>query len=81
MNDTHVVAVAGSLRETSYTRVCLRHALRAAERAGATTELLDLREFDLPPYDPDGDGSDGDRLAAAVRGADAVGDSTTVSKT
>jgi len=73
MDDTHVVAVAGSLRDESHTRTSLRHALRAAEERGATTELLDLREFDLPPLDPDIEGTgDGERFAARVRAADAV---------
>jgi NAD(P)H-dependent FMN reductase len=73
MVDTHVVAVCGSLRDDSHTRKALAHALRGVEAAGGTGELLDLREFDLPPYDPDREGQgDGDRLAAAVRDADAV---------
>jgi NAD(P)H-dependent FMN reductase len=73
MTDTHVVAVAGSLRETSYTRTSLRHALRAAERTGATTELLDLREFDLPVLDADLDEQgDSARFKERVRAADSV---------
>jgi NAD(P)H-dependent FMN reductase len=73
MVDTHVVAVCGSLRDDSHTRKALAHALRGVEAAGGTGELLDLREFDLPPYDPDREAQgDGERLAAAVRDADAV---------
>jgi NAD(P)H-dependent FMN reductase len=73
MDDVHVVAVTGSLRDASHTRTSLRHALRAAEGRGATTELLDLRAFDLPPLDPDVDGrGDGERFAARVRAADSV---------
>jgi NAD(P)H-dependent FMN reductase len=73
MSDVHIVAVAGSLRDKSYTRECLRHALRAAERAGATTELLDLREFDLPILDPDRDAvRDVEQFTARVRAADSV---------
>ena len=73
MDDVHVVAVAGSLRDESHTRTSLRHALRAAEERDATTELLDLREFDLSPLDPDaGDAGDGERFAARVRAADSV---------
>jgi NAD(P)H-dependent FMN reductase len=73
MDDVHVVAVAGSLRDESYTRESLRHALRAADRAGATTELLDLREFDLPVLDPDRDRQgDSARFTARVRAADSV---------
>ncbi|MEF8818862.1 MAG: NAD(P)H-dependent oxidoreductase [Haloferacaceae archaeon] len=73
MADTHVVAVSGSLRDESYTRTSLRHALRAAERAGATTELLDLRAFDLPVLDADSDEQgDAARFTARVRAADSV---------
>ena len=68
-----VVAVSGSLRDTSYTRTALRYVLRAADEAGAETTLLDLREYDLPVYDPDvdeqGDAAEATRL---VREADAV---------
>lgn len=70
-----VVAVSGSLRDESYTRTALQYVLRAAADAGAETTLLDLRESDLPVYDPDRDLEDqGDAAAATrlVREADAV---------
>ncbi|QLK24598.1 NAD(P)H-dependent oxidoreductase [Natrinema zhouii] len=70
-----VVAVSGSLREESYTRTALKYILRAADQAGAETTLLDLREYDLPVYDPDvNDRDQGDAEAATrpVREADAV---------
>ena len=71
--DTHVVAIPGSLRERSYTRLASRRALDAAESRGATTDLIDLREFDLPVYDGDaGEAGDANDLARRVRGADAV---------
>jgi NAD(P)H-dependent FMN reductase len=72
---THVVAVCGSRRQESYTRVALRTALDEAERAGASTELLDLRTTDLPPLDADRDADeqgDGAALLATVDAADAV---------
>jgi len=68
-----VVAVCGSRREGSYTRRGLRVALDEAADAGAHTELLDLREIDLPPFDPDAD--EGETVQAfkrRVREADAV---------
>jgi len=69
----HVVAIAGSLREESKSRRSLEHALDAAAAAGATTELLDLREFDLPMVDPDEDTPpDAEALKEAVRAADAI---------
>lgn len=51
----HIAALCGSLRDGSYTRVALRHALAAAEENGATTDLIDLRDLDLPVFDPDAD--------------------------
>jgi NAD(P)H-dependent FMN reductase len=69
----HVVGIAGSLRDASYTRLSVERALVAADRSGATTELLDLREFDLPVYDGDADEpGDAAVFTAEVRRADAV---------
>ena len=74
MYDTpHVVAICGSLRETSRTRTALSVALDAAADAGATTELLDLRDYDLPPYGTAGrDGGDAPELLAAFDEADSI---------
>jgi NAD(P)H-dependent FMN reductase len=68
-----VVAVCGSLRDDSYTRIAVGHALAAAADRGAETELLDLREFELPAYDPDDrDAGDADRLRERICRADSV---------
>ncbi|WP_122088784.1 NADPH-dependent FMN reductase [Halalkalicoccus subterraneus] len=73
MDSPRVVAVCGSLRDGSYTRLGLEHALAAARAAGASTELLDLREYDLPVYDPDTETTaDAERLMHEIREADAV---------
>ena len=74
MSDTpSVVAVNGSLRETSYTRTALRYALEAAADAGAETALLDLVEYDLPVYDPDREDPEAaEEAMRIVREADAV---------
>ncbi|WP_410767196.1 NADPH-dependent FMN reductase [Haloferax sp. DFSO60] len=73
MNQTHVIAIAGSLRDHSYTRLALQVALDGAEEVGATTELIDLREFDLPPLDADFDEQgDSQKLVELVDEADAV---------
>jgi NAD(P)H-dependent FMN reductase len=73
MARTHLVGVSGSLRNESYARRALTRVLDAAEDAGATTELLDLREYDLPVFDPDRDDTaDAARLTEAVREGDAV---------
>ncbi|PSP95137.1 NADPH-dependent FMN reductase [Halobacteriales archaeon QS_4_62_28] len=68
-----VVAISGSLRETSTTCLALEHALDGAEEAGAATELIDLREWDLPLFDPDDrDRGDAAALRQVVGDADAV---------
>jgi NAD(P)H-dependent FMN reductase len=72
---THVLAICGSLRDESATRVALSVALEEAASTGASTELLDLRGLDLPPLDADRDADeqgDGARLLAAVSEADAL---------
>ncbi|MBZ6496586.1 NADPH-dependent FMN reductase [Natrinema longum] len=74
-SDVHVAALCGSLREGSYTRTALESVLSAAEDAGATTELLDLREYELPTFDADRDreaAGDAEVLAERVRDADTI---------
>jgi FMN reductase len=50
-----IVGLGGSLARLSKSRAALRLALEGAASAGAETTLLDLRELDLPMYDPDND--------------------------
>jgi FMN reductase len=72
----HVVGIGGTLREGSTGLLALEEALRAAEEARATTELLDLRELDLPLYEPgkplEEYGENVQNLVEAMRGADAL---------
>lgn len=73
MDSPRIVAVVGSLRDGSYTRLALEHALDAAREAGASVELLDLREYDLPVYDPDTENTaDAEKLMREIREADVV---------
>ena len=68
-----VVAVAGSLRDDSYTRLALGRALDSATERGASTQLLDLREYDLPVFDADDrDVGDANELCETLQGADAI---------
>lgn len=73
MSEPHVVAVCGSLSTRSDTRATLRVVLAAAEAAGASTDLVDLRALDLPTFDPDeGDRGDVPELRERVDSADTV---------
>jgi NAD(P)H-dependent FMN reductase len=69
----HVVALCGSLRDESKTRIALGEALAAAREAGATTELVDLRAYDLPDlYAEDGPVPAAEELRETVAAADSV---------
>jgi len=68
-----VVGVVGSLNDSSVTRLAMRRALDAAARRGASTELLDLREYDLPVFDPNADPpEDVEALTDTIEAADSV---------
>ena len=73
MTQPHVVGVVGSLRDASYTRVAVERALEAGRAVGGTTELLDLRELDLPVFDADDrEAGDAPELTRTIREADAI---------
>jgi NADPH-dependent FMN reductase len=47
-----IVGLGGSLAEVSRSRAAMQVTLDGAAEAGAETALLDLRELDLPMYNP-----------------------------
>jgi NAD(P)H-dependent FMN reductase len=68
-----IVAIPSSLRAESYTHTAIQYAREAAADAGADTATLDLREYDLPVYDPDVDEQgDSERLVETVSEADGI---------
>ena len=71
-----VVGIGGTLRGGSSSLGALRRALRAAKEAGAETELLDLRELNLPMYEPgrplEDYGPEVRRFVEVLREADAL---------
>ena len=71
---TRIVGLGGSLRRTSTSRAALQQALGGADETGAETSLLDLRELDLPMYNPDGDepGEVGARFIESCYSADGL---------
>lgn len=72
-DQTHVVAICGSLRDESYTRRALGHVLESASEHGASTALLDLRDYDLPVFDADErDAGDAETLREEIRDAETV---------
>jgi len=53
MSPLTIVGLGGSLARRSHSLAALRVALDGAANEGAATTLLDLRELDLPLYNPD----------------------------
>ncbi|MDX1810690.1 MAG: NAD(P)H-dependent oxidoreductase [Gammaproteobacteria bacterium] len=68
-----VIAICGSLRETSFTRMALELALNSAAELGADTQLIDLREFNLIFCDGSSDGLPADVLRLRKLVGDAQG--------
>lgn len=72
-SNPRIVALCGSLRDQSTTRAALAHTLAAAEQQGATTDMIDLREMDVPLYDADRpNAGDVPELKERVRAADGI---------
>lgn len=71
--DITVVGVCGSRRRGSHTRTALQRGLSVSKANGATVELLDLRDLEIPPFDPAMD-EPGDvaRLTRTLRDADGI---------
>ncbi|MEM3161195.1 MAG: NAD(P)H-dependent oxidoreductase [Nitrososphaera sp.] len=66
-----VLGVAGSMRENSYSLKVLRMALEEAQKRGAQTRLLALREADLPMYAPNASSPALEKVTKEVEWADA----------
>jgi FMN reductase len=69
-----IVGLGGSLAQSSKSRAALQVALEGAASAGAETTLLNIRELDLPMYNPDDDEPNpaAERLIEACYGADGM---------
>lgn len=71
--DPLVVGVVGSQNDDSVTRLAVQRALAAAEDCDAETELIDVRKYDVPTFDPNVDPpGDVERVTDHVRAADSV---------
>lgn len=59
MSAPRILAFAGSVRESSFNRRLLATPVAAARAAGATVELIELRDYPLPLFDQDQEARDG----------------------
>jgi FMN reductase len=73
-NRLTIVGLGGSMAKVSRSRAALIRALEGAASAGAETELLNIRELDLPMYNPDEDAPTGaaTRLIESCHAADGM---------
>lgn len=62
----HITAICGSLREGSRTKTALEVALEGAKASGATTHLIDLRNYDLSFCKAEKEGADVAKLQEDV---------------
>ena len=71
--NVRIAGISGSRRAGSYTRMAVETALRGAAGSGAATELLDLREYELP-FAGGGDTETAGlaRLRASIQQADGI---------
>ncbi|MFC6721901.1 NAD(P)H-dependent oxidoreductase [Halobacteriaceae archaeon SHR40] len=68
-----VVGVCGSLRDGSHTRTAIERALAEAGSFGGSTQLVDLRAYELPVFDPDNrEAGDANRLKETLRESDSI---------
>lgn len=70
-SELNVLGVAGSMREYSYSLKALEIALAEAQKRGAQTRLLSLREVELPMYAPNVSSPALDKTAKQIEWADA----------
>lgn len=70
-NEFKILGVAGSMRENSYSLNALKIVLEEAQKRGAQTRLLALREEGLPMYAPGSSSPALDRVTKQVEWADA----------
>jgi FMN reductase len=73
-NRPHIVGIGGTTRIGSSSETALRYTLAAAERLGASTEMIVGPLLDLPMYDPSDDhrSPSARRLVQSLRRADGV---------
>jgi NAD(P)H-dependent FMN reductase len=70
-SDLKVLGVAASMRQSSYSMMAVKMVLEEAEKRGAHTRLLALRDSGLPMYAPNASSPELDRVTKEVEWADA----------
>jgi NAD(P)H-dependent FMN reductase len=53
LDQLHILGIAGSMRQGSYSTQVLKMVLEEAKKYKTDTQILDLRQVNLPLYDPD----------------------------
>ena len=72
-NQLHILGIAGSMRQDSYSTQVLEMVLKEAKKYKTDTQILELRQVNLPLYNPSASYGDGnDKVSNAVKWADSI---------
>jgi NAD(P)H-dependent FMN reductase len=79
LTQLHVLGIAGSIRQGSYSTQVLKMVLKEAKKYKTDTQVLDLRQVNLPIYDPsalnessNGNNNDIEKVSNALKWADSI---------
>jgi NAD(P)H-dependent FMN reductase len=75
----HLLGIAGSMRQGSYSTQVLKMVLEEAKKYKTDTQILDLRQVNLPIYNPsvsnessNGNNNDIEKVTNALKWADSI---------
>jgi NAD(P)H-dependent FMN reductase len=75
-NHLHILGIAGSMRQDSYSTQVLKMVLKEAKKYKTETQILELRQVNLPLYNPSASYGNGnginDNVSNALKWADSI---------
>src|SRR5919199_214235 len=68
----HILGIAGSMRQGSYSTQVLKMVLEESKKYKTDTQILELRQVNLPIYDPSASNESIERVSNALKWADSI---------
>ena len=65
-NQLHILGIAGSMRQDSYSTQVLKMVLKEAKKYKTDTQILELRQVNLPLYNPSASYGNGNGINESV---------------
>ena len=77
LSQLHILGISGSMRQSSYSTQVLKMVLEEAKKYKTDTQILDLRQVNLPVYDPSAsnesnNNNDIKKVSNALKWADSI---------